>query len=88
MIPRFLNLEHVLRIHRSMIERYGGSEGVLDTALLQSAIAMPQASFGGEYLHADILRWRLPISTTLFRTTHSSMATSGQGRPRPLSSWP
>jgi death-on-curing protein len=55
MAPLFLNLEHVLRIHRSMIERYGGQAGVRDAALLQSAIAMPQASFGGDYLHADII---------------------------------
>jgi death-on-curing protein len=37
-----------------MIERYGGTEGVRDVGLLHSAIAMPQASYGGEYLHADL----------------------------------
>jgi death-on-curing protein len=52
--PLFLSLAHVLRIHRSMIEQYGGEEGIRDAGLLQSAIAVPQASFGGEYLHADL----------------------------------
>ena len=54
MAPLFLNLERVLQIHRGMIERYGGIEGIRDAGLLHSAIAVPQASFGGEYLHADL----------------------------------
>lgn len=54
MPPFFLDLERVLRIHRSMIKTYGGSEGLRDPGLLHSAIAMPQASFGGDYLHADL----------------------------------
>lgn len=54
MTPIFLSLEQVLRIHRSMIERYGGEAGLRDAGLLHSAIAVPQASFGGEYLHADL----------------------------------
>ena len=41
-------------IHRDQIRRYGGSEGVRDLGLLQSAIAMPAAAFGGQYLHADL----------------------------------
>ncbi|MHC4713938.1 MAG: type II toxin-antitoxin system death-on-curing family toxin, partial [Planctomycetota bacterium] len=49
-----LSVEKVVRLHRSMIERYGGTEGVRDVGLLHSAIAMPQASYGGEYLHADL----------------------------------
>lgn len=54
MPPFFLDLDMVLRIHRSLIERYGGSEGLRDASLLHSAIAMPQASFGGESLHKDL----------------------------------
>ena len=51
MLPRFLDIDRVLRAHRSLIERYGGVEGVRDVGLLHSAIAMPQTSFGGEFLH-------------------------------------
>lgn len=53
MLPLFLDIDRVLRTHRSLIERYGGLEGVRDVGLLHSAIAMPQASFGGEFLHND-----------------------------------
>jgi len=52
--PQFLDLDHVLRIHRSLIEHYGGSAGVRDVGLLQSALAMSQASFAGELLHEDV----------------------------------
>ncbi len=52
--PHFLEFDHVVRIHLSVIERYGGSHGVRDTGLLQSAIAMPQASFGDQRLHGDL----------------------------------
>ena len=50
----FLTLDEVIEIHREMIERYGGSPGIRDVGLLQSAVAMPQASFGGQYLHNDL----------------------------------
>ncbi|GMU94197.1 MAG: toxin Doc [Candidatus Hydrogenedentota bacterium] len=54
MTPQFLDVAQALRIHRSMIEAYGGAEGVRDAGLLHSALAMPQASFGGRNLHADL----------------------------------
>lgn len=50
----FLSLADVVRIHGDQVERYGGQPGFLDPGLLQSAIAMPQASFGGEWLHRDL----------------------------------
>jgi death-on-curing protein len=52
--PEFLTLDEILEIHRDQIERYGGDEGIRDNGLLESAVAMPQQSFGGEYLYRDI----------------------------------
>lgn len=52
--PVFLTLDEVLAIHADQIRRYGGSPGVRDIRLLDSALAMPQASFGGEYLHTSL----------------------------------
>jgi len=54
MQPLFLDIDRVLQTHRSLIEHYGGAEGIRDVGLLQSAIAMPQASFSGELLHKDL----------------------------------
>ena len=50
----FLTLDEVVAIHRDQIKRYGGSFGVRDWGLLKSAIAMPAATFGGQFLHTDI----------------------------------
>ncbi len=51
---RFLGLDEVIALHAEQIERYGGSLGVRDLGLLESAVATPEASFGGEYLHATL----------------------------------
>ncbi len=50
----FLALDDVLLIHADQIERYGGSTGVRDLRLLESAIAVVQASFAGVPLQQDI----------------------------------
>jgi len=54
MSPRFLSMGEVLLILQDQIRRYGGSYGVRDVELLSSALAMPQTTFGGRYLHADL----------------------------------
>jgi death-on-curing protein len=51
--PTFLTLDEVLALHADQVERYGGDHGVRDVGLLESAIAMPQATFSG-YLHASL----------------------------------
>jgi death-on-curing protein len=50
----FLTLDEVVAIHRDQIERYGGSMGVRDWGLLRSAVAMPAATFGGQFLHSNV----------------------------------
>jgi len=52
--PVFLSVEQVLRLHGELIDTYGGESGIRDLGLLQSALAMPQASFGGQQLHHDL----------------------------------
>jgi death-on-curing protein len=52
--PEFLSLEDVLLIHDEQLEAYGGIAGIRDKGLLESAVMMPQASFGGEYLHQNL----------------------------------
>jgi death-on-curing protein len=51
---RFLGLDEVLALHADQIERYGGSPGVRDLGLLESAVAAAEASFGGDYLHGTL----------------------------------
>jgi len=52
--PEFLTLDEVLALHADQIRRYGGASGLRDLTLLQSAIAMPETSYGGEYLHGSV----------------------------------
>ena len=52
--PRFLTLVEVLSILQDQVTRYGGEFGIRDLGLLSSAIAVPQASFGGQALHGDL----------------------------------
>ena len=54
MDPVFLTLDEVLEMHAEQIERYGGAHGLRDPAGLESALAVPQATFGGEWLHPTI----------------------------------
>jgi len=49
--PVFLSLDEVLVLHAEQLRRFGGSPGLRDPGLLASALATPQASFGGEFLH-------------------------------------
>lgn len=51
---RFLSVDDVVAIHRDTIRHEGGSAGLRDLGLLESAVLMPQQSFGGEYLHAGL----------------------------------
>ncbi len=50
----FLTLDEVLALHADQIDRYGGSGGVRDLGLLESALAAPRASFGRDYLHGSL----------------------------------
>ena len=52
--PLFLELEEILEIHADQLKHYGGSDGIRDMGRLQSAIAMPRAQFGGQFLHASL----------------------------------
>ena len=52
--PVFLGLDEVIEIHHDQIKRYGGYAGIGDIGILKSAIAMPSATFDGNYLHTDI----------------------------------
>ena len=54
MSVRFLGIEEILALHSDQVARYGGAVGVRDLGLLESATAVPEASFGGDYLHVTL----------------------------------
>jgi len=49
-----LSVDIVREIHAQAIARFGGADGVREVALLESAVAAPQASFGGKSPYTDL----------------------------------
>lgn len=47
-------VEDILKLHRFSIEIYGGAAGVRDLGLLESAIARPFQTFGGDDLYPTV----------------------------------
>jgi len=52
--PDFLSVNEVLYLHEVQLSRYGGGSGLRDSGALESAVAMPRASFDGDLLHSDL----------------------------------
>jgi death-on-curing protein len=52
--PIFLAVEEVLAIHQDQIARHGGSMGVRDMGLVESAVSTPAAAYFGEFVHKDL----------------------------------
>ena len=50
----FLTIEELLESHQEQIRNYGGTQGIRDLGLLESAVAQPAASFDDRLLHADV----------------------------------
>jgi len=50
---RHLQVQAVLAVHEQVLAAHGGSPGLRAAALLESAVAAPQASFGGKPLIKD-----------------------------------
>ena len=51
----FFEYEQVVKIHRSLIEKTGGMDGIRDAQLLDSALKTPFQTFGENNLYPDIL---------------------------------
>ena len=48
-----LTKEQIIMLHKAIYERYGGSCGVLNEGMLDSALQAPFQTFGGEELFPD-----------------------------------
>lgn len=47
----FLDVDDILELHAGQLELFGGGAGLRDRGLLESAVAQPLASFGGQLAH-------------------------------------
>lgn len=62
-MTRYITLLEVLELHHQIIEQSGGTPGVRDLGFLESAIAQPLMTFGGEDLYLSVVekavhRWK------------------------------
>ncbi len=51
---KYLTVQDVLLLHSLAIDKYGGSHGLRDFGLLESAVMRPQATYGGEDLYPTV----------------------------------
>lgn len=75
--PAFLTVDDVLALHAQQLARYGGAAGLRDRALLESAVAQPQAGFGGVWLHPDL--WTM-AAASLFHLVQNHPFVDGNKR--------
>lgn len=64
---RYLALAEVLALHRRIIQQTGGSGGVRDLGALESAVAQPLATFGGEDLYPSLAEKAASLAYSLVR---------------------
>lgn len=51
---KYLSVKDVLLLHNMAVDESGGSHGLRDLGLLESAVERPKASFGGQDLYPNI----------------------------------
>lgn len=50
----YLSLKLIIALHDALLERFGGAPGVRDRSGVESALARPMGTFGGEDLYPDV----------------------------------
>jgi death-on-curing protein len=56
-VTDYLTTVEVLAIHTDQIERYGGSHGVRDHGLLESALYRPQTGYYADLIEETVALW-------------------------------
>lgn len=51
---RYLSVQEVISLHSLLVAQSGGSSVLRDRGALESAVAQPEVSFGGEELYPDL----------------------------------
>ena len=64
---RYLSLEEVLELHRLVLRQSGGLDGVRDLGGLESAVAQPQMTFGGQDLYPCLPTKAAALAFSLIR---------------------
>ena len=52
--PLFLSVEEVLEIQLQMLQTHGGQPGIRERSALESAVGVPNQTFGGDFVHVGL----------------------------------
>ena len=63
----YLDVEDVLLLHADLIAESGGSDGVRDLGAVGSAVAQPQAGFGGQDLYPTLAEKAAALAFSLVK---------------------
>jgi death-on-curing protein len=74
---KILKIEAIIKLHEKIIQKTGGSSGIRDIGLLESALNRSLQTFGGEDLYPDILD---KISTTTYSFINNHPMIDGNKR--------
>ena len=74
---KYLTVKDIILLHDLAIENFGGSHGIRDFGLLESAVMRPQVSFGGQYLYKTIF---LKVAALLHSLLLNHMFVDGNKR--------
>ena len=82
---RYLTLHEVLELYRGIMEQSGGAIGARDLNALESALAQPRMTFGGQELYPTMVEKAAALGFSLIknypfvdgnkRTAHAAMET-------------
>ena len=82
----YLTMPEVLAMHADQIERYGGSQGVVDLGLLESALYRPQTGYYADLVEEAAALWESLTQNhpfvdgnkrTAFAATYTFLAING-----------
>jgi death-on-curing protein len=66
-VTRYLSLAEVLKLHDLIISETGGSHGLRDLGLLESALGQPQQTFGGDDLYPSLVAKAAALGFSLIK---------------------
>jgi len=66
-VTRYLSLAEVLKLHDLIISETGGSHGLRDLGLLESALGQPQQTFGGDDLYPTLVAKAAALGFSLIK---------------------
>jgi death-on-curing protein len=77
---RYLTLDEVLALHQQVLQHSGGSRGIRDVGLLESAVSQPLGTFGGQDLYPSLIEKAAALAFSL--VSNHPFARGDGGPPR------